>query len=164
MLLADIDYLQNLRRFVGHDFLFSPGVSVIILDDSDNVLLGYHRTLHVWTLPAGSMELGESLMQTVMREVREETSLQVVQSTPFALYSSPKYNTVYPNGDQVQPVTAAFHASVWEGDLRADKDEILELRFFSIYGVLRDEDVHPPHRKTVEDFIAFRDYGHFTLD
>lgn len=56
------------------------GVGAVILDDSSRVLLV--KRLHPpleghWSLPGGLVELGETLAQAVVREVREETGLDI---------------------------------------------------------------------------------------
>jgi ADP-ribose pyrophosphatase YjhB (NUDIX family) len=56
------------------------GVGAVILDASARVLLV--KRLHPplegqWSLPGGLVELGESLAEAVVREVREETGLDV---------------------------------------------------------------------------------------
>lgn len=55
-------------------------VGAVLLDEQGRVLLvrneGHGRS-H-WSLPKGSCEDGESLVQTLKREVREETGLEVV--------------------------------------------------------------------------------------
>jgi 8-oxo-dGTP diphosphatase len=56
------------------------GVGAVILDGASRVLLV--KRLHPpleghWSLPGGLVELGETLIQAVVREVREETGLDV---------------------------------------------------------------------------------------
>lgn len=55
------------------------GVGAVIFD-GDRVLLvkrGHAPLKGEWSLPGGTLELGESLEQAVVREVLEETGLQV---------------------------------------------------------------------------------------
>ena len=51
------------------------GVGVIILDDSGRILLEKRRDNGMWGLPGGGIEPGESIYETALREVEEETGL-----------------------------------------------------------------------------------------
>lgn len=54
------------------------GAAAVILDDAGRVLLVKHTYGRLnWELPGGHAEPGESILTTVIREVREETSLAV---------------------------------------------------------------------------------------
>jgi 8-oxo-dGTP diphosphatase len=60
------------------------GVGVIVLREG-LVLLGQRIGSHgagTWALPGGHLEFGESLEQCAIREVREETGLEVRTVTP----------------------------------------------------------------------------------
>jgi len=64
------------------DFPSQPvvGVGAVILD-GDRVLLvkrGHSPLKGEWSLPGGRVELGESLEEALVREVLEETGIQVV--------------------------------------------------------------------------------------
>ncbi|MEV8476381.1 bifunctional class I SAM-dependent methyltransferase/NUDIX hydrolase [Streptomyces sp. NPDC051173] len=50
------------------------GVCVIVTDSGGRVLLGLHRS-GVWECPGGKADPGESIEETAVRELREETSL-----------------------------------------------------------------------------------------
>jgi ADP-ribose pyrophosphatase YjhB (NUDIX family) len=54
-------------------------VSAAIIRDGKVLVVRRARkpALHLYTLPGGAVETGETLMQAVMREVREETALEV---------------------------------------------------------------------------------------
>jgi mutator protein MutT len=55
-------------------------VGAIVFDDRGRVLLiqrGNPPAAGLWTVPGGRVELGESLADAVVREVREETGLSV---------------------------------------------------------------------------------------
>ena len=43
----------------------------------------------LWGLPGGAMDLGESVGQAVVREVREETGLEVQPTGLVGIYSDP---------------------------------------------------------------------------
>jgi ADP-ribose pyrophosphatase YjhB (NUDIX family) len=57
--------------------LFNIGAFAIIFDEQGRVLLCHRRDLDVWNLPGGGVESGEMPTDAVIREVMEETGLEV---------------------------------------------------------------------------------------
>ena len=54
-----------------------PAARAVIFDDQDRILLIRRGDNHLWALPAGTMEPGESVTDCMAREVWEETGLTV---------------------------------------------------------------------------------------
>ena len=153
-------YLARLRGCVGHDLLLAPAAAACIRDEEGRILLLRRSDgVNMWGFPGGGMELGERLAETVVREVREEIGLEVEPVALIGVYSSPAYAFAYPNGDQVQPVTAFFECRVVGGELRPDQEEILGSRYFS-----PDDELPPMHPCCVakaHDAFAFRGQAFF---
>ncbi len=84
-------YLGQLRKLVGSRTLISPGARAIIRDEQGRLLLIRRSDNGAWGMPAGSMELHESILDCLKREVWEETGLEVLQATPIALYTEPRF-------------------------------------------------------------------------
>lgn len=62
-----------------------------------------------WALPAGSMELGGRLDQSVAREVSEETGLVVQTERLVGVYAGgATFGHTYANGDQAGIITTLF--------------------------------------------------------
>jgi 8-oxo-dGTP pyrophosphatase MutT (NUDIX family) len=53
------------------------GAGALVRDADDRVLLGYHIGAEVWGWPGGGHDPGESLEETAVREVREETDVRI---------------------------------------------------------------------------------------
>jgi len=137
-----------------------PGVRAIILNDrGDEVLLQRRTDLDCWGLPSGSVELDETALQALKREVREETALEVRRAEPMALYSGPSQRFRYPNGDEIQCFSVAFIVHDWAGDPKADGVEGSEVRFWPIAEL--PESLVDIHRKTLADYRAYS--GQFFL-
>ncbi|MFH1030610.1 MAG: NUDIX hydrolase [bacterium] len=57
--------------------MFSIGLFAIILDDKSRVLLCHRTEYNFWALTGGGLEKGETPWEGVVREVKEETGLDV---------------------------------------------------------------------------------------
>jgi 8-oxo-dGTP pyrophosphatase MutT (NUDIX family) len=151
-------YLGRLRRLTGEMTLIIPATRAVILNEGQEVLCVKRRDNGQWNLPAGSLELGESAYQCMAREVREETGLRVLDATPIALYSAPRYDYMTNYGNTCQMFALVFRVNRWEGDLLRETDETVDARYFPI----SDPPALPAHQlESVEDVLAYD--GRFIL-
>jgi 8-oxo-dGTP pyrophosphatase MutT (NUDIX family) len=75
-----------------------------------------------WSLPAGVLDPGETLLETAAREVEEEAGVKV---TEWAGFAYAVHRILEPQ--EIQLVVTVFAAATWEGELRADDpDGIVE--------------------------------------
>ena len=87
-----------------------------------------------WTIPGGLVELGESVEQTVMREVREETSLEVEDPKLIDVVNSV---TTDENGKiKYHFVIVDYFVKLEGGTLKA-ADDAAELRWVKFSEVLK---------------------------
>jgi len=152
-------YLKTIREHIGSQCILLPGVRAIILNDREEVLLQRRTDLDCWGLPSGSVELDETALEALKREVWEETHLDVLQAESMALYSGPSQRFKYPNGDEIQCFSIAFIVRQWKGEIRADGVEGSEVRFWPLSDLPRD--LVEIHARTLDDFKDYR--GGFLL-
>ena len=145
-------YLGQLRKLVGKRKLLVITARAIIRDQAGRLLLVRRRDNGAWVMPAGTMELDESILDCVTREVREETGLTVVSAVPMAIYSEPRFSFVTAYGDPYQLLSIVFVVDQWEGELLAETDETTDARFFHL-----DElpDVPARYLETLEDLRRY---------
>jgi len=107
-----------------------PGVAAVIFAD-DRVLLQRRDDTGRWGLPGGAVEPGESVRQALLREVREETGLEVEPVRLIGVYSDPVHHQIvsYPDGNVIHYVSSVFECAVRAGTL-ACGTESLELGWF----------------------------------
>lgn len=121
--------LLDLRRVVGTAPLLWPGTSAAVFDDAGRLLLQRRIDFDVWGLPGGALDTGESLAQTVIRETREETGLDVLPERLLMVHAG--HHWTFPNGDVLYPVGACFGCRAIGGAPRPDGAESSEVRFFA---------------------------------
>jgi 8-oxo-dGTP pyrophosphatase MutT (NUDIX family) len=149
------EYVRRLREKVGHDLLFWPSVACLIRDDNGSLLLVRHVEGR-WTLPAGAMDPGESPADAALREIREETTLDVELLRVAGVFGGyPHFHIVYPNGDEAAWVTVLFEARIVAGDAKPGDDETAEVRWVTFDDALAME-LSPATRHMVESFRVGR--------
>ena len=72
------EYIRNIRGKIGNDLLLLPGVTAVVINERDEILLQLRRDTKTWAPPSGGLEPGENLAQCVMREVLEETGIEIM--------------------------------------------------------------------------------------
>jgi 8-oxo-dGTP pyrophosphatase MutT (NUDIX family) len=105
-------------------------VAAVIFDRRGRILLQQRSDGGQWGLPGGGVEIGETVAEAVVREVREETGLRVTPKRIVGVYSNPKLQVVrYPDGNVWQYVTTCFECTV-RGGRFTTCDETLALDWF----------------------------------
>ena len=94
-----------------HKFvLLQDGAAAIIVNKEGKILLQSRVDRDEWALPGGCQELGESFKDTIIREVKEETNLDVDEKDLelIDIVSGNIRRHDYPNGDIVINNTAFY--------------------------------------------------------
>lgn len=126
--------------------------SAIVTNDKGEILVHRRTDNDLWALPGGGMELGESITDTVVREVYEETGLHVAPRYVIAVYSDPKHVFAYSNGEVRQEFSVCVSCDIVDGTLKLS-NESKELQFIAIDSV-DNLDMHPRIRARVADYLA----------
>ncbi len=127
-----IPYMNWLRQYVGHQKIILPGAAGLVRDEQGRILLQKRRDVGLWGFPGGGQELGESILDTLRREVLEEVGLVVEPRRLIGLYTSPTPRVMFPNGDEVQPFVCLFECQAIGGALALNAEESLELGWFDL--------------------------------
>lgn len=146
-------YLGQLRQVTGKRKLISVGVRGIIVNAAGEVLLVERSDNGLWVMPAGGIELDESVETALRREVFEETGLTMTEATLIAIYSDPRYSIVTAYGDPYQIISFVFRVDAWQGEIRAETDETTNAKFFSLDTL--PDNMPPMYHETLEDLQAF---------
>jgi ADP-ribose pyrophosphatase YjhB (NUDIX family) len=123
-------YVGQLRALAGDRTLMFVGARAVLSDQAGRVLLIRRSDNGHWSMPAGAMELGESIADCAVREVREETGLRALRVTAFALYTGPDRTHTNMFGHTYQVFTTAFRVDAWDGELARVTDETTDAGWF----------------------------------
>ena len=135
---------------VGENGSIRVGCSAVIFDQQDeNILLTRREDNNQWCLPGGGMESGESASETCIREVEEETGLQVRIKRLIGIYTTPHELIVYRDGNKIHLVALCFEAEIVGGELRLSC-ETTEYGFFS-YQEIQEMDLLLNHVQRIKD-------------
>ncbi|CAM3648232.1 NUDIX domain-containing protein [Erysipelothrix urinaevulpis] len=108
-----------------------PAIAVAIFNENHEILLQKRKDLNQWGLISGHIEIGETVKEAVIREVKEETGLIVNITRMIGVYSDPTSQIIhYPNGKTTHFITNYFEAEIIGGKLRIDESESVDIRFF----------------------------------
>lgn len=105
----------------------------LIFNDKGQVLLQKRSDDGLWGNPGGSMDLGETIYETIIREIKEETNLNIKKENLkiFNIFSGEEQHHIYPNKDEVYFVNIIFETNIYNGEIVSDS-ESYELKFFDI--------------------------------
>ena len=117
------------HRFV----LLQDGAAAIIVNSNGQILLQSRADRDKWGLPGGCQELGERFQDTIIREIKEETNLDVREEDLelIEVVSGASRRNSYPNGDVVINNTVLYCIKRYSGNLKWDS-ESKDMRFWDI--------------------------------
>jgi 8-oxo-dGTP pyrophosphatase MutT (NUDIX family) len=122
--MARIDYIDDPNAPAINSVV--PSVVAIVQDDEGRVLMIHKTDNDRWALPGGGHEPGESIADTVIREVEEETGYDVEVETITGTYTNPHHVMQYDDGEVRQQFSIAFRARLVGGNKRtsSESDEV----------------------------------------
>jgi ADP-ribose pyrophosphatase YjhB (NUDIX family) len=132
-----------------------PAASAVVTDRAGRILLHRRTDNGLWSIPGGQMEVGETIRQTVVREVEEETGLKVELHRLVGIYSDPRHVIAFTDGDARQEFSICFACRLVGGELLDRTDESLEVGFFSPERIA-EMPVHASIRRRIADFLEGR--------
>lgn len=115
-----IDYIDNPDAPTANSVV--PSVVAIVRNDEGRILLIHKTDNDLWALPGGGHEVGETLADTVVREVLEETGYQVKVTGLTGTYTNPAHVMAYEDGEVRQQFSIAFTATLVAGEARTSSE------------------------------------------
>lgn len=123
------EYILDVRRKLGHDLMWLPGVTAVVFD-GDRVLLVKRSDNGHWTPVTGILDPGEEPAVGAIREVREETGVTAVADQLVSVKSGAPIR--FPNGDIAQFLDLTFRCRYVSGHAYAADDESVDAGWFAL--------------------------------
>jgi ADP-ribose pyrophosphatase YjhB (NUDIX family) len=132
-----------------------PSTTAVVTDEHDRLVLIRRRDNDLWALPGGGMELGESIVDTAVREVKEETGLDIEVTGLIAVYTNPHHVMAYTDGEVRQQFSLCFTTRLLGGDLLADS-ESTDIAWTPSRDI-PSLNMHPSMRLRIQHYLEHRD-------
>ena len=97
------------------------------------------------------MDSGENATEACVREVLEETGLEVRVTRLIGIYTSPDLVIEYPDGNRIQPVAFSFEAEIVAGEPGLS-DETTEVGYFNL-DEMNGLDLMEHHKERIHDAV-----------
>ena len=112
--------------------LLTPGVRGLVRDEDGRALFIRRRDNGKWGMPAGGIELSETVFEALQREV--------------AVYSGEAMTFKSAYGNEYRGLVFAFRIDEWRGDLVRETDETTDAQFL-------DESEYPEAYEQYREFL-----------
>lgn len=150
------EYILSLRKKIGTDPLWVPGVRGVVIDDAGRVLLAQRTDNRQWALVSGILEPGEQPARGLVREIFEETAVVAEAERVVSVGAVGPFT--YPNGDVCEFLDVVFRCRYVSGTARVNDDESLAVAWFAL-----DElpELMPGHLASIRHALAPVEAAHF---
>lgn len=150
--MARIDYYHDDNAPPANSIVVA--VTAFVQDDAGRLLMIRRTDNDLYALPGGAQEIGETITQTVVREVQEETGILVQVTGLIGIYSDPAHIIAYTNGEIRQEFSICFRAHPTGGKLLTGTESSEVLWVDPDY--VTDLNVHPSIRLRIAHGLEHR--------
>ncbi|MGD9909302.1 MAG: NUDIX domain-containing protein [Candidatus Izemoplasmatales bacterium] len=141
-------YIAFIRSKVGNSKIMLNACSVVITNEADEVLLQHRTDNGLWGLPGGLMELDETIEECAIREVKEETNLDIELTKFLGVFVNPMMR--WREVDEAQVFAFSFVGKVIGSTLRVNDQESSEFAYFDRF--------HLPKIHAIDNIQAIEAY------
>ena len=127
------------------------GSSAIVVDDENRIILQRRSDSGNWALPGGVMDIGETLADSAIREVKEETGFDVQIERIVGVYSDPGHVFAYDDGEVRQEFSICLACTIAGGSLQVSS-ESTAVDLFAFEDVA-DMQMHESIRIRIRDYL-----------
>jgi ADP-ribose pyrophosphatase YjhB (NUDIX family) len=150
--MARVDYYNDPNAPKANNIV--PSVTAIVPNEHGAILMVHKTDNDLWALPGGAMDIGEAMADAVVREVKEETGIDVEVTGVVGIYSNPNHVMAYDDGEVRQQCSICFTARMLGGQF-ATSSETKEVQFVAPAD-LSSLNIHPSMRLRIDHFLEHR--------
>jgi ADP-ribose pyrophosphatase YjhB (NUDIX family) len=156
--MARIDHYRSSDAPAANSIVVA--VTAFIQDEQGQLLLIRRTDNDLYAIPGGALELGETLTQTVQREVMEETGIAVKVTGMIGIYSDPDHVIEFTDGEVRQEFSICFRADPTGGELRTSNEskEVLWVAPADLDGL----NIHPSIRLRIQHGLENRSVPYYS--
>ncbi|MCW4055278.1 MAG: NUDIX hydrolase [Candidatus Bathyarchaeota archaeon] len=140
----------------GKHVKFGGRTVAAIIEFPDNRILLVKRGTVVfrgyWALPGGRVDPGETVEQTVVREIKEETGLEVEVTRKLGEY----HEQGVQDGIEYDYYPACFVVKPIGGQLKRAEEEIEQIRLFNLHEI--PDPLAFAHSDMIKDYLQARSH------
>ncbi|EQD84399.1 ADP-ribose pyrophosphatase YjhB (NUDIX family) [Saccharopolyspora erythraea NRRL 2338] len=145
--MARVDYFNDPNAPEANSVV--PSVTAAVRNERGEILLIHKVDNDLWALPGGGHDAGESIADTVVREVQEETGLTIEVVRLVGTYTNPHHVMAYDDGEVRQQFSLCFEGRWIGGTPREDGSETKEVRWVPPAD-LNGLNIHPSMRLRID--------------
>ncbi|WP_037066773.1 NUDIX hydrolase [Pseudonocardia acaciae] len=145
--MARVDYFNDPNAPAINSVV--PSVTVAVQNEFGALLLIHKIDNDYWALPGGGHDPGESIVDTAVREVKEETGVDVEITGLIGTYTDPRHVMKYDDGEVRQQFSLCFRGHVIGGNVRKDGIETKAVAWVE-GNKIRELRIHPSMRLRIE--------------
>jgi ADP-ribose pyrophosphatase YjhB (NUDIX family) len=135
-------------------------VSAFVLDKYGQLLMIRRTDNDLYAIPGGGLEPGETVTAAAVREVQEETGIDIEVTGLIGIYSDPEHVIAYDDGEVRQEFSICFRAQPVGGELRTSSES--KEAFWVEQDLLPELTIHPSIRLRIQHGFDNRPEPYYT--
>lgn len=153
-------YLSDISRQLSKEQnVIFVGTGILLINDENRVLLACRADNGQWSLPGGSLEIGETLEECIVRETREETGI-IIKECDIHLNSAKSIlEPIIKNGREIFVVSVTYWTKKYDDiDMQIDSREFTKYSWLSYKEIQTiNELITPYSRVAIEEYFKKTD-------
>jgi ADP-ribose pyrophosphatase YjhB (NUDIX family) len=129
--------------------------SAVVTDHGGRILLQRRTDSGNWAMPGGGMEMNESLTDSVIREVKEESGFDIEVTGIVGTYTDPRHIIAYTDGEVRRQFNICYTARITGGELTIS-NESTEIRFVAP-SEISSLQMHHTQQMRIKHYLEQRD-------